>query len=175
MLSTSGYENDTTGDNENTTTSNIEISSTYKINNKNDNKSNNINGALPCNNNVTDVFEFWNSKKIIVHKDLNGATEKQIVKSIKEYGLDNLKEYINRYEKVIHDKNYFFNTKWSLCEFLKQSNGISSFTDEGSKWLNYINHKDYSKPKDNGKQATKREYTKEEYNNLFDDISSVNI
>lgn len=33
----------------------------------------------------------------------------------------------------------------------------------------------YIKLKDNGKQATKREYTKEEYNNLFDDVDNIEI
>ena len=33
----------------------------------------------------------------------------------------------------------------------------------------------YVKPKDNGKQATKTEYTKQELNNLFDDIETVEI
>lgn len=33
----------------------------------------------------------------------------------------------------------------------------------------------YIKPKDNGKQATKREYTKQELNDMFDDIEEINI
>lgn len=32
-----------------------------------------------------------------------------------------------------------------------------------------------AKPKDNGKQATKREYTKQELNDMFDDIEEINI
>ena len=90
------------------------------------------------NTNIKSVFDFWNSKNIIQHREMTSGIEKQITKAIKEYGLDNLKEYINRYSKVYHDKTYFFNTKWTLAEFLKQSNAISAFTDEGSKWLNYL-------------------------------------
>lgn len=91
------------------------------------------------NTNIKSVFDYWNSKNIITHRKLTPIMEKQIPKAIKEYGIESIKEYIDRYAKVYHDKDYYFNTQWSLDEFLKQSNGISTFTDEGSKWLNYLN------------------------------------
>jgi len=84
------------------------------------------------------IFDFWNSKKIVQHREMTNPMIKQITKSIKEYGIDNIKKYIDRYAEVVHDKTYYFDTKWTLIEFLKQSNGISTFTDEGSKWLNYL-------------------------------------
>ena len=87
--------------------------------------------------NIYTIFDYWNSKNIIKHQKLTPIIEKQILKAIKEYGIDNVKEYIDRYAKVLQDSTYYFSTKWTLVEFLKQSNGISTFTDEGSKWLNY--------------------------------------
>ena len=87
--------------------------------------------------NIYTVFDYWNSKNIIKHRKLTPIIEKQITKAIKEYGVDNVKEYIDRYAKILQDNTYYFDTKWTLTEVLKQSNGISTFTDEGSKWLNY--------------------------------------
>ncbi len=101
--------------------------------------------------NEQSIFDYWNSKNIIKHQKLTTAIQKQLTKSIKEYGVDNLKEYIDRYAKVYHDTSYYFDTKWTLVEFLKQSNGISTFTDEGSKWLNYINRKGGSTNANNSK------------------------
>ena len=37
----------------------------------------------------------------------------------------------------IKDKNYFFSTRWTLVEFLKQKNAMNDFKDDGSKWINY--------------------------------------
>ena len=85
-----------------------------------------------------EIFAHWNTKNIICHRELTTAIEKQITKSIKEYGFDNIIEYIDRYSKVYHDEKYYFNTKWTLVEFLKQSNAMATFTNEGSKWLNYL-------------------------------------
>ena len=101
--------------------------------------------------NIYTVFDYWNSKNIIKHQKLTPIIEKQITKAIKEYGVDNVKEYIDRYAKILQDNTYYFDTKWTLTEFLKQSNGISTFTDEGSKWLNYNNRN--SKCKSSGSKV----------------------
>lgn len=70
----------------------------------------------------------------------------------------------------------------TLCKKLYQMQ-----KDGGEQYLiNAINHsmannyagvypENKSKPKDNGKQATKREYTKQELNDMFDDIEEINI
>jgi hypothetical protein len=82
------------------------------------------------------------------------------------------------------EKNQTYKDKGleTLCKKLYQMQ-----KDSGEQYLiNAINHsmannyagvypESKSKPKDNGKQAAKREYTKEEYNNLYDDIDEINI
>lgn len=90
------------------------------------------------NTDIYNIFDHWNSKNIIVHKALTDTMSKQITKAIKEYGVESVKEYIDRYSQVYQDKDYYFDTKWTLSEFLKQSNAIGTFSDEGSKWLNYL-------------------------------------
>lgn len=91
------------------------------------------------NLNVVELFEYWNSKKIRVHQKITDEIEKQIEKALKENTLEDIKKYIDRYNRVIKDKSYFFSTCWSLVEFLKQKNAMNDFKDDGSKWVNYIN------------------------------------
>lgn len=86
-----------------------------------------------------EVFDFWNSMKIIVHKELNDDIRKSITKSLKKHSLEMLKVYISRYAMVIKDNRYFFDYKWSLKDLLDRKNGISAFSNEGSKWLDYCN------------------------------------
>lgn len=115
-----------------------------------------------------EIFDHWNSKSIIKHSVLNDTILKAIKQSLKEFSIEQIKLYIDRYAQVINNKDYFFNTKWTLAEFLKQKNAMRDFTDEGSKWLNYITCKAKSK------SFKARNYTEDEANALFDNIDEIN-
>lgn len=125
------------------------------------------------NNNIEDkykeIFDHWNSKSIIKHSVLNDTILKAIKQSLKEFSLEQIKLYIDRYAQVINNKDYFFNTKWTLAEFLKQKNAMRDFSDEGSKWLNYISFKAKSKT------FKAREYTEEELNGLYDNVENLDL
>lgn len=86
---------------------------------------------------VLRIYEFWNEKKIIPHKALTKEMNSAVEKALKSYSEEEIKTYIDRYARVIGDKDYFWHYKWSLRDFLTRKDGISSFTDEGSKWVNY--------------------------------------
>lgn len=85
-----------------------------------------------------DIFNYWNSKDIIKHREMTDNIKKEITKALKLYSKKEIETYIDRYAETINDKSYFFDYKWTLVEFLSRKDGISSFTDEGSKWTNYI-------------------------------------
>lgn len=85
----------------------------------------------------TEIFNYWNSKEIIKHDKIDTHL-KAIKGALKENTVEQVKIYIDRYAKVVKDKNWFFNTKWTLTEFLKQKNAMNDFKDDGSKWVNYI-------------------------------------
>lgn len=87
------------------------------------------------------IFEYWNNSNIIRHRELSEDIQKAIEKALKIYEFEEIKVYIDRYSQVISDKNYFWHYKWSLKDFLTRKDGISSFTDEGSKWVNYCESK----------------------------------
>ena len=83
------------------------------------------------------IFNYWNNKDIIKHKEFTDTINKAITRALKTYTEEEIKEYIDRYDKVLKDENWYFDTKWTLTEFLTQKNGINDFTNEGSKWINY--------------------------------------
>lgn len=89
---------------------------------------------------VLSVFSHWNEANIIKHRDLTPDISKAIEKALKVFTEEEIKTYIDRYAKVIGDASYFWHYKWRLVEFLSRKDGISSFTDEGSKWVNYQEH-----------------------------------
>ena len=88
------------------------------------------------------IFEYWNQKGIIKHRNFTKKIESAMEKSLKEYSEDEILEAINRYSKVYFDKDFYYKHTWTLEKFLKQTNGISNYTDEGLIWVNYKNHKE---------------------------------
>lgn len=170
-LSTSGCENDTTGHCENETTSDYKNEDDNKIKYKTKNK---IDNKLLIKENIKEkeIFDYWNLKDIIRHKELKPNMLKSIQKALKEYSVEQIKEYIDRYNTVIKDTTYFFGYKWTLTDFLNRKDGISSFTDEGSKWLSYQgrSEKGYQKPAEEKPKFMQHEYSKEELNGLFDKL-----
>lgn len=113
-----------------------------------------ISNNLISNNNINiyniclEIYNYWNDKEIIVHRQLTEEIENQIQKSLKEYTIDEIKTYIDRYAQVIKDKDYDFWYKWTLVEFLKQKNAISNFADDGSKWVNYLQRNNNNRKKE---------------------------
>lgn len=103
-----------------------------------------------------EIFDYWNTKDIIQHKELTEKIDKAITKALKTYSVEQIKKCIDRYSTVIKDKSWYFDTKWSLDLFITQKNAIPEFTDEGSKWLNYINKKQSYQQKEEVKCSAKQ-------------------
>lgn len=87
---------------------------------------------------IQSVFDFWNEQNIIVHRELTAPLITAIKKAIAEYSESSVKEFIKHYKTVLDDRSYFFSYKWSLLDFLTRKSGIAAFTDEGSKWADYM-------------------------------------
>jgi hypothetical protein len=118
---------------------------------------------------ISNIFNYWNSKNIIVHREINDNTSKAIEKALKSYSEEEIKTYIDRYATVINDETYFWHYKWTLVDFLNRKDGISSFTDEGSKWVNYQDHLGKKKPQPEVKSASDeiRDKQVEEFLKIF--------
>lgn len=87
---------------------------------------------------VKEVFDYYNNFNIKKQRELDTKLITLIKKSITLYEKENLLKYIRRYNLVLKDEKYYFSYKWNLTEFLSRKEGISSFTDNGDKWLNYL-------------------------------------
>lgn len=91
------------------------------------------------------IFDYWNSKKIVVHKHLTQELIKVLDKTLKLYSKEEVGHAIKHYAEMYHDKNYFFSYKWTLIEFLTRSNGLPEFLENGNKWVNYLNRNNNTK------------------------------
>lgn len=109
-----------------------------------------------------EIVDYWNDKKIIVHKKITVDIINAIKKRI-SLGSEQIKLAIDRYKTILDDEDYFFSYKWSLKDFLNRKDGITSFLDEGTKWINYQSFKENNK--------NKKQYG---YNKQVKDTSKVN-
>lgn len=84
-------------------------------------------------------LKHWNSLNIIKHKKITDKSIKKIKELIKNhYTEEDIMLAMDRYNQVLKDKTYFFSYKWSLEDFLCRQGGITSFMENGEKWLNYL-------------------------------------
>lgn len=108
------------------------------------------------NNIYSHIFEYWNSKKIIVHKSLTKDMEKAIEKALKKYSQEKIVQAIEAYNEIL-ESDFYFNYKWSLVDFLNRKNGISSFMEDGSNNANYELWKKERENNANTRRVTKRD------------------
>lgn len=78
-----------------------------------------------------ELLDYWNGKKIVLHKKLNYEANKQITITLKHYTMEEVKELMDLYATILEpgveedDKQYFWSYKWGLYEFLKR--GVPKF------------------------------------------------
>ena len=94
---------------------------------------------------IKEIFDFWNEQNIIIHRELSSELKKVINNTLKKYDVEEIKKCILRYGNMYHSEYEYCKYKWSLEKFLKQSNGLKDFTDEGTKWNNYLQWKNNNK------------------------------
>nr|WP_241415165.1 hypothetical protein [Clostridium beijerinckii] len=108
------------------------------------------------NNIYSHIFEYWNSKKIIVHKSLTKDIEKAIEKVLKKYSEIEIVQAIDTYSEIL-ESGFYFNYRWSLVDFLNRKNGISTFMEDGSNKANYESWKKEREHNGNTNRSTKRD------------------
>ncbi|MEG2415912.1 MAG: hypothetical protein RR942_13830 [Romboutsia sp.] len=102
------------------------------------------------------IFEHWNSKSGVTHRELKPSMVKEIEKALKKYKSENILELaINNYDEILKS-DYYYSYKFTLEKFLKQSNGVSEFLEEGSIYENYLEHK--NKVKQHNTEKSKAEF-----------------
>jgi hypothetical protein len=90
--------------------------------------------VLPYNKNITinntvyiHVFNFWNSKKIIVHRIISYYLEKIIDESLRNYSLEEIETSINNYSKILNSDKHYYSYKKTLADFLTKD--VDTFLD----------------------------------------------
>lgn len=86
---------------------------------------------------LQELFDFWNSKCIVVHRTINEKMVKVLKKALDLYGQAQIKQAIENYSIVLSDSTYYFKTRWTIGDFVTQSNALPDFLPEGIKWINY--------------------------------------
>lgn len=95
---------------------------------------------------ISEVFDFWNSQNIIVHR--NNTYSAAINKAVKDHSEGEIKTAISNYASILKDDRYYFKYKWTLKDFL--SRGIDKFLDLQIAQANYSRNNGHkSSPADN--------------------------
>lgn len=76
---------------------------------------------------ILGIFEYWNSKKIIVHKSKDGC-KGEINTRLKDYSPEEIKEAIDNYAEILHSGDYVFSYRWTLKDFLgREKDNVARF------------------------------------------------
>ena len=103
-------------------------------------------------NKYNSIFDYWNTKKTIVHRKSNQKMKKEIDKALKDYTIEEIKVSIGNYAEMIHSEYKYCGHKWGLDEFLQRAGGYTQFMDDGGKWIRYSDWK--KNPNGNNKKSS---------------------
>jgi len=104
--------------------------------------------------NIYTIFSFWNSLKIKVHRDIK-KFKPSINAILQLYSVEEIKEAISNYSKILESKEYFWTYRWSLGDFLSRKNGIDTFLTVNKPFENF-KREDKGKEKVDGKNELKK-------------------
>ena len=90
---------------------------------------------------IKDLFDYWNSKKVVIHEVLTDKMSSKIKSALKNYKIDKVKESIDNYATIMKDKagKYYWTHKWTLIDFL--SRGLERFLNSADPLNNFLSNK----------------------------------
>jgi len=92
------------------------------------------------NEDIQKIFEYWNSKKITVHRTLTQPMKQRLRTVIKNYGITELLTVINNYSTVYHGEQYYFKYKYTLLQLLRTKD-LDQFGSEADPLHNFLKNK----------------------------------
>lgn len=85
---------------------------------------------------IYSVFDHWNSKNIIKHRELTQAIQSAINARLEHYSTETLLEAIDNYAFVLESEEHFFSYKWPIKDFLNPRN-LDRFLSESNPLSNF--------------------------------------
>lgn len=82
------------------------------------------------------IFEFWNSKKIILHREIE-KFKSHISAKLKNYSVEEITEAISNYSTILEGSEYYWTYKWGLDDFLSRKNGLDKFITANDPFSNF--------------------------------------
>lgn len=74
-----------------------------------------------------EIFDFWNTKKVVEHGKITSTIELAMKKALKDYSQEEIETAITVYAEVLKSKKTQFSYKWTLDEFLSRKNALPVF------------------------------------------------
>lgn len=87
-------------------------------------------------NNIYTVFKKWNDSEIIVHKDIS-SHKSHIKSALSKYSLEEITVAIENYKIILDTPDTWLEHRWTLSQFLKQSNAIDRFLPVNFKYTTF--------------------------------------
>lgn len=90
-----------------------------------------------------EVINYWNSKNIILVRQVTAKLKTQINRLFKDYKIKDIKKAIDTYDLVLKSDKHYYTFKWTLPDFLNRS--LDKFIDnEPDYYLKHDNKKENS-------------------------------
>lgn len=71
------------------------------------------------------IFDYWNNKKMMLHKRLTDKIKRSINGALRDFSVDEIKQSIDNYYIILTDDRYYWTHTWRLTEFLQR--GLEQF------------------------------------------------
>ena len=82
-----------------------------------------------------DLFNHWNSLKIVQHKKLTDEMKRAIKSALENYTKEEIFEAMKNYAEILAGDEYFFSYRWTLKDFIRR--GLEKFMDGEVTQQNY--------------------------------------
>lgn len=99
---------------------------------------------------VRDIFNRYLSKNIVQHQKITSAMRTAINARLKDYSFEQLVQVIDNYATVYHGDNYWFDTKYTLADLMRDKD-VRKFIDDADPLKNFRKN-DYQKGQTNNSE-----------------------